>query len=66
MSGADVVSLQRVRSARRAKAKKAQILCRNGHHRWVEDKTTRFDTHKGKLITRFVCERCGIEKTRST
>ena len=45
---------------------KGKSLCREGFHKWVEDKSTRFDVSQGKLITRYRCQRCGITKTKST
>ena len=50
-------------NARRAKNKRSS-LCENGHHRWVEDKTTKFDVKQGKLVTLLRCSRCGETKTQ--
>jgi len=43
-----------------------QTLCRNGHHKWRPVKSDPFAVHRGELITRFRCERCGKEKTKAT
>ncbi len=43
-----------------------QTLCRNGHHKWRPVNTDPFAVHRGELITRFRCERCGLEKTKAT
>jgi hypothetical protein len=49
------------------KPKKAnQALCRNGHHKWRPVKSDPFAVHKGELITRFRCDRCGKEKVKAT
>lgn len=40
-------------------------LCRNGHHKWRVVKSDPFAVHRGELITRYRCERCGTEKTKS-
>lgn len=49
------------------KTKKAnQALCRNGHHKWRPVKSDPFAVHKGELITRFRCDRCGKEKVKAT
>ncbi|MBT8148784.1 MAG: hypothetical protein HKO71_08140 [Pseudomonadales bacterium] len=39
-------------------------LCKHGHHRWVTDKSSRFDVKQGKLVTLERCSRCG--KTRQS
>ncbi|NDH40747.1 MAG: hypothetical protein EBY45_10065 [Gammaproteobacteria bacterium] len=43
-----------------------QTLCRNGHHKWQPVKTDPFAVHRGELITRFRCRRCGKEKIKAT
>jgi|TARA_B100001059_G_scaffold47977_1_gene40862 hypothetical protein len=43
-----------------------QTLCRNGHHKWRPVKSDPFAVHRGELITRFRCARCGEEKTKAT
>jgi hypothetical protein len=45
---------------------RGDTLCRNGHHRWATDKTTRFDVERGRLVTVLRCERCGATRTRYT
>lgn len=40
-------------------------LCRNGHHKWRVVKSDPFAVHRGELITRYRCERCGKERTRA-
>jgi hypothetical protein len=59
---ADVVPFKRPSSARRHQGK---TLCRNGHHKWRADKARQFDVKQGRLVTRYVCERCGKEKVRA-
>jgi len=44
---------------------KGRSLCREGFHKWVADKQTRFDVKEGKLISRYVCSRCSAVKTES-
>lgn len=41
---------------------KGNILCRNGHHKWVVVKDKQFDVKEGKLVTIYVCPRCGKRK----
>ena len=43
-----------------------QTLCRNGHHKWRPVNSDPVAVHRGELITRFRCERCGKEKTKAT
>jgi hypothetical protein len=44
------------------KAQRGNTLCRNNHHRWSPDKTTRFDVQRGRLVTILRCERCGATR----
>ncbi len=44
---------------------RGNTLCRSGHHKWRIDKAQVFDTRQGRLVTRFVCSRCGAVKTRA-
>jgi hypothetical protein len=37
-------------------------LCQHGHHKWVAAEQTPFDVKQGRLVTRYVCSRCGITK----
>lgn len=45
---------------------KGNTLCRSGFHKWKADGETRFDVKKGKLVSVFRCERCGIVESRLT
>lgn len=49
--------------ARRKTAKQSTTLCREGHHKWKVDKAKQFDVKRGKLVTVYRCQRCGLEKT---
>jgi len=49
-----------------AEKHKGNTLCRNGLHKWAEDKKMAFDVKKGKLVTRYTCKRCGATKVKST
>lgn len=44
---------------------RGNTLCRHGHHKWTVDKTRQFDVKLGKLVTLYVCERCGKRKVVS-
>jgi len=40
-------------------------LCKSGFHKWKADKSTDFAVKQGKLLTRYICERCGKTKTET-
>lgn len=42
--------------------KKPKGMCQHGFHKFEALKNTRFDVNEGKLITRYRCVRCGLEK----
>lgn len=62
---ASVVSLAAFKKKQRAAAGKQSTLCGNGHHSWVVDKANVFDVKAGKLVTRWLCKRCGTSKVEA-
>ena len=38
-------------------------LCRDGFHKWMIDQKQQFDVKKGRLVTLYRCQRCGITRT---
>jgi hypothetical protein len=42
--------------------KTSNTLCREGFHKWRVDKKKQFDVKLGKLVTVYICERCGEKK----
>ena len=44
---------------------RGNTLCRNGHHKWEVDRESVFDSKQGRLVTRYVCRRCGKSRTRA-
>jgi len=44
---------------------RGNTLCRNGHHKWEIDTEKQFDVRAGKLVTRYRCSRCGVEKVKA-
>jgi hypothetical protein len=48
-----------------AEKHKGNTLCRHGHHKWVVDKTRRFDVKEGRLVTLYRCIRCGKQRVRA-
>jgi hypothetical protein len=57
---ADILPFRRPRAG---ELHRGDTLCRNNHHRWATDKTTRFDVERGRLVTVQRCERCGATRT---
>tara|TARA_Y100001935_G_C17311708_1_gene517024 strand:- start:7101 stop:7289 length:189 start_codon:yes stop_codon:yes gene_type:complete len=43
---------------------KGATLCKNGHHKWLLDKNSKFDTKKGSLISVYKCTKCGQKKVK--
>jgi len=41
-------------------------LCKSNFHKWKVDTNTDFAVKQGKLLTRYVCVRCGKTKNEST
>lgn len=42
-----------------------KTLCKRGFHQWQSVPGTPFDVKSGRLVTRFVCSRCGATKIES-
>lgn len=57
---AEVIRFRKPAAAERAKGK---TLCRRGFHKWVVEKDNPFDSRQGRLVTGYICSRCGIRKT---
>lgn len=55
----------RFKKPRLSEKHKGRSLCKSGFHKWEVDKTKPFDTRAGKLVSRYVCSRCGLTKTES-
>jgi len=60
---ADVLPFKKPKAANKHKGK---TLCKNGFHKWVEDKKMSFDVKQGKLLTRYYCSRCNATKIKTT
>jgi len=64
--------MSNIRSLKSAAKKKRKAtaagatLCRRGHHKWVTDKAQPFDVRTGKLVSAYVCSRCGKRKVALT
>lgn len=55
----EVVAFKRPKKTTQA----GNTLCKEGHHKWVIDKKKQFDSQQGRLVTLFICSRCGKKKT---
>lgn len=55
-------------SGKKAADKKGSghTLCKAGFHKWKVDKSAAFAVKEGKLLTRYICERCGQTKIETT
>ena len=58
----DILQFKKISS----KSLKKLGLCSHGHHKWRVVKSTQFDVKRGALVTRFICERCGKNRVKST
>ena len=47
------------------KKSRDKTLCNSGFHKWEIDKNKPFETRQGKLLSRYVCARCGKVKTEA-
>ena len=59
----DIVKFKKTKPSVKHRGK---TLCKNGLHKWVQQKSTSFDVKQGKLITREKCNRCEAVRTRLT
>jgi len=59
-----VISFKKAAKARLQQKAKGKTLCKNGMHKWQIDQEKQFDVKTGKLVTRYVCARCGDTKTK--
>lgn len=42
---------------------KGKTLCKSGFHKWEVSTKKQFEVKQGKLITLYICARCGHTKT---
>lgn len=48
------------------KKNSGNTLCKTGFHKWKVDNSAAFAVKEGKLLTRYVCERCGKTRIETT
>ena len=41
---------------------KGKTLCKSGFHKWKVQADNVFDVKQGKLVTAYICQRCGSTK----
>lgn len=61
----DVVSLAKYKKAALQKKGKQSTLCGNNFHSWEVVKESSFDVKQGKLVTQYLCKRCGATRTEA-
>lgn len=44
---------------------KGKTLCQHGFHKWKISDEKQFDVKAGRLVTVWVCERCGATKSEA-
>lgn len=60
---AEILPFKRPKASEKHKGKS---LCKHGHHKWVLDKESVFDSKSGKLVTRYRCARCNATRVKGT
>lgn len=58
----DVVKFKKPKAFAKSKGR---TLCKSGFHKWRADSKPQFDVKRGKLVTRWVCQRCGETKVEA-
>ncbi len=58
----DVLQFKRPSAAEKHKGK---TLCRSGFHKWQVVNEKKFDVKQGKLVTVYICKRCGKQKVEA-
>lgn len=44
---------------------KGKTLCKSGFHKWEILKEQQFDVKQGKLVSVYICKRCGEKKVEA-
>jgi len=63
----DILPFKRpaARARKPSEIHKEKTLCKSGFHKWEISKDKQFDSRQGKLVTLYVCRRCGANKTKN-
>lgn len=59
---ADIIPFRKPNHSEKSKGR---TLCDHGFHKWLVIKDNEFDTKKGRLVTRYRCSRCKLEKSKA-
>jgi hypothetical protein len=59
---AEIIPFKRPKASVKHQGK---TLCKSGFHKWAVESNKRFDVRLGKLITSYVCTRCGAKKNEA-
>jgi hypothetical protein len=59
---ADILPFKKLDLKQKAKAK---TLCGHGLHKWRIVQEKQFDVRMGRLVTVYLCSRCGAEKSEA-
>lgn len=59
---ADILPFKQLKPSERHKGK---TLCKSGFHKWEISKEKQYDSRQGKLVTLYVCKRCGATKVKN-
>lgn len=61
----DILPFKRPAPRKPGDIHKGKTLCKSGFHQWEISKDKQFDSRLGKLVTLYVCQRCGATKTKN-
>ena len=60
----DILPFKRPKPRKASEIHKGKTLCKSGFHKLEISKDKQFDSRQGKLVTLYVCKRCGATKTK--
>lgn len=60
----EVIAFKAAKKKKQQSSQAAATLCREGHHKWEIDQEKQFDSREGRLVTLYICSRCGKKKTQ--
>jgi hypothetical protein len=63
---ADILPFKKPSARKKNSKTGGNTLCLSGFHKWKVDNSSAFAVREGKLLTRYVCERCGKTKIETT
>jgi hypothetical protein len=60
---ADILPFKRPKKRKLSEIHKGKTLCKSGFHKWEISKDKQFNSRQGRLVTLYVCQRCGAHKS---